>query len=211
MIVLEPDENEILEEKSVMIQNGARVEDGKLHVTNKRIIYEKIGERRLRRAEASKIFLEIPMYDILNVSSAVPKMSLLTKKKLAVEFRKDGDMQTVEFEIKKPEGIVDIIKNWATTSKRDHEDRLKQEDQERFRRELEMAKAKSNKSNVNVISFGRNGNQPSSSHKDTDIVRDNKANLPRPAETVEVCPECGSYIPEGSKFCPECGYKVKKS
>ncbi len=197
MIVLEPDENEILEEKSVMIQNGARVEDGKLHVTNKRIIYEKIGERRLRRAEASKIFLEIPMYDILNVSSAVPKMSLLTKKKLAVEFRKDGDMQTVEFEIKKPEGIVDIIKNWATTSKRDHEDRLKQEDQERFRRELEMAKAKSNKSNVNVISFGRNGNQPSSSNKDTDIVHDNKANLPKPAETVE--------------FCPECGYKVKKS
>lgn len=42
MIVLEPDENEILEEKSVMIQNGARVEDGKLHVTNKRIIYEKL-------------------------------------------------------------------------------------------------------------------------------------------------------------------------
>ena len=81
MIVLEPDENEILEEKSFMIQNGARVEDGKLHVTNKRIIYEKLGERRLRRAEASKIFLEIPMYDILNVSSAVPKMSLLTKKR----------------------------------------------------------------------------------------------------------------------------------
>ncbi|MHB1439794.1 MAG: zinc-ribbon domain-containing protein [Cuniculiplasma sp.] len=209
MIVLEPDENEILEEKSVMVQNGAKVEDGKLHVTNKRIIYEKLGVRKLRRAEASKIFLEIPMYDILNVSSAVPRMSLLTKKRLAIDYRKDGDMKTVEFEIKKPESIVDIIKNWATTSKREHEDRLKLEDQERFRRELEMAKAKASKSNVNVISFGRGGNQPSNTQQESHIEKSGKSNLPKPAEIVDICPECGSYVPEGSKFCPECGYKIK--
>ncbi len=207
MIVLDPNENEILEEKSVMIQNGARVDDGKIHITNKRIIYEKMGERKFRHAEASKIFLEIPMYEIVNVSSAVPKMSLLTKKRLSIGFKKEGDNQLVEFEIKKPESVVEMIKNWATTSKREHEDKVKQMDDERFRRDVEMAKAKSTKSNVNVISFGRNlGN--SANKNPTDVENQQKSNLPKPTEALDICPECGTYIPSGSKFCPECGFKI---
>lgn len=205
MIVLDPDENEILEEKSVMIQNGARVEDGKVHVTNKRIIYEKLGERKLRRAAASTIYLEIPMYEVTNVSSAVPKMSLLTKKKLSVGYKKDGDPLIVEFEIKKPDAIVEVVKNWAITSKREHEEKLKQDDNENFRRQVELAKAKSSKSNVNVISFGKGAqSQPQQSD-------DNKATpkMPKPVENLDLCPECGSYVPSGSKFCPECGYKMK--
>ncbi len=203
MIVLDPDENEILQEKSVMIQNGAKVENGILHVTNKRILYEKQGERKLRRAEASKIFLEVPMYDVVNVASAVPKMSLMTKKKLSIEYRDSGDMKIVEFEIKHPEGLVDTIKNWATTSKRDHEERMKAEDQERFRREVELAKAKASKSNVNMINLGN-----PSQKRDSSAVQANN-NLPRKADTLEVCPECGEVIPENSKFCPHCGYKIR--
>ncbi len=38
MLVLEPDENELLQEDSVMIQNDARIDDGILHITNRRII-----------------------------------------------------------------------------------------------------------------------------------------------------------------------------
>lgn len=202
MIVLDPDENEILQEKSVMIQNGAKVENGVLHITNKRILYEKQGERKLRRADASRIFLEIPMYEIVNVASAVPKMSLMTKKKLSVEYRDNGDMKVVEFEIKHPETLVDTIKNWATTSKREHEDRMKSEDQERFRREVELAKAKATKSNVNMINLG-SGNQRK------DIQTDQgKSNMPKKVDTIEVCPECGEVIPENSKFCPHCGYKI---
>lgn len=202
MIVLDPDENEILQEKSVMIQNGAKVENGVLHITNKRILYEKQGERKLRRADASRIFLEIPMYEIVNVASAVPKMSLMTKKKLSVEYRDNGDMKVVEFEIKHPETLVDTIKNWATTSKREHEDRMKSEDQERFRREVELAKAKATKSNVNMINLGT-GNQRK------DIQTDQgKSNMPKKVDTIEVCPECGEVIPENSKFCPHCGYKI---
>lgn len=202
MIVLDPDENEILQEKSVMIQNGAKVENGVIHVTNKRILYEKQGERKLRRAEASKIFLEIPMYEIVNVASAVPKMSLMTKKKLSVEYRDNGEMKIVEFEIKHPESLVDTIKNWATTSKREHEERMKSEDQERFRREVELAKAKAAKSNVNMINLG-NGNQR------RDVPADSgKSNMPRKVDTIEVCPECGEVVPENSKFCPHCGYKI---
>ncbi len=202
MIVLDPDENEILQEKSVMIQNGAKVENGILHVTNKRILYEKQGERKLRRAEASKIFLEIPMYEIVNVASAVPKMSLMTKKKLSVEYRDGGEMKLVEFEIKHPETLVDTIKNWATTSKREHEEKMKNEDQERFRREVELAKAKAAKSNVNMINLG-NGNQR------RDVPADSgKSNMPKKVDTIEVCPECGEVIPENSKFCPHCGYKI---
>ena len=203
MIVLDPDENEILQEKSVMIQNGAKVENGILHVTNKRILYEKQGERKLRRAEASKIFLEVPMYDAVNVASAVPKMSLMTKKKLSIEYRDSGDMKIVEFEIKHPEGLVDTIKNWATTSKRDHEERMKAEDQERFRREVELAKAKASKSNVNMINLGN-----PSQKRDSSAVQANN-NLPRKDDTLEVCPECGEVIPENSKFCPHCGYKIR--
>ncbi|MGP6239144.1 zinc-ribbon domain-containing protein [Cuniculiplasma sp. SKW4] len=202
MIVLDPDENEILQEKSVMIQNGAKVENGVIHVTNKRILYEKQGERKLRRAEASKIFLEIPMYEIVNVASAVPKMSLMTKKKLSVEYRDNGEMKIVEFEIKHPESLVDTIKNWATTSKREHEEKMKSEDQERFRREVELAKAKAAKSNVNMINLG-NGNQR------RDVPADSgKSNMPRKVDTIEVCPECGEVVPENSKFCPHCGYKI---
>ncbi len=205
MIVLDPDENEILEEKSVMIQNGARVENGKVHVTNKRIIYEKLGERKLRRAAASTIYLEIPMYEVTNVSSAVPKMSLLTKKKLSIGYKKDGDPLIVEFEIKRPDAIVEVVKNWAITSKREHEEKLKQGDNESFRRQVELAKAKSSKSNVNVISFGR---EIRSQKQSTDDNRTGD-NLPKPVETLDQCPECGSYVPAGSKFCPECGYKMK--
>ncbi len=208
MIVLEPDENEILVEKSVMIQNGARVEDGKVHVTNKRILYEKLGERKLRRAEASTIYLEIPMYEIINVSSAVPKMSLLTKKKLSIGYRKDGDSILVEFEIKKPDPLVEIIKNWAVTSKREHEDKLKQDDSENFRRQVELAKAKSTKSNVNVISFGKGG-EPQTNRDNQNSEQKIKPDMPKPVENLALCPECGSYVPSGSKFCPECGLKMQ--
>ena len=71
MLVLEPDENELLQEESVMIQNEARIEDGIVHITNRRIVYEKKAVKRLRRAEPAKLYIEIPMYEILNVSSGI--------------------------------------------------------------------------------------------------------------------------------------------
>jgi hypothetical protein len=204
MLVLEPDENELLQEDSVMIQNDARIDDGILHITNRRIIYEKKAVKKLRRAEPARIYLEIPMYEILNVSSAVPKMSLLTKKKLSLEYRSMGDVKTVEFEIRRPDSMVETIKNWATTSKRQHESMLKDEDQEKFRRELEMAKAKSNRSNINMINLGTG--------KGAQEIRNANAGsegtLPKPTELIDTCPECNSNIPSGSKFCPQCGYEL---
>ncbi len=204
MLVLEPDENELLQEDSVMIQNDARIDDGILHITNRRIIYEKKAVKKLRRAEPARIYLEIPMYEILNVSSAVPKMSLLTKKKLSLEFRTMGDVKTVEFEIRRPDSMVETIKNWATTSKRQHESMLKDEDQEKFRRELEMAKAKSNRSNINMINLGTGKGAQEIRNANTG----NEGTLPKPTELVDTCPECNSNIPSGSKFCPQCGYDL---
>ena len=204
MLVLEPDENELLQEESVMIQNEARIEDGIVHITNRRIVYEKKAIKRLRRAEPAKLYIEIPMYEILNVSSAVPKMSLLTKKKLSVEFRDKGDIKMVEFELKRPDSIVETIKNWATTSKRIHETQLKEEDQEKYRRELEMAKAKANKSNINMINLGNSKGSGWDKVEKTDTGK----NLPKPTEVVESCPECGAYMPEDSKYCPQCGFKI---
>ncbi len=248
MLVLEPDENELLQEDSVMIQNDARIDDGILHITNRRIIYEKKAVKKLRRAEPARIYLEIPMYEILNVSSAVPKMSLLTKKKLSLEYRSMGDVKTVEFEIRRPDSMVETIKNWATTSKRQHESMLKDEDQEKFRRELdcldhairpsdlkfhsfnishgsvfqaklflgekahfrncrrelEMAKAKSNRSNINMINLGTGKGAQEIRNANTG----NEGTLPKPTELVDTCPECNSSIPSGSKFCPQCGYEL---
>ncbi len=204
MLVLEPDENELLQEDSVMIQNDARIDDGILHITNRRIIYEKKAVKKLRRAEPARIYLEIPMYEILNVSSAVPKMSLLTKKKLSLEFRTMGDVKTVEFEIRRPDSMVETIKNWATTSKRQHESMLKDEDQEKFRRELEMAKAKSNRSNINMINLGTGKGAQEIRNANTG----SEGTLPKPTELIDTCPECNSSIPSGSKFCPQCGYEL---
>ncbi|MCL4350323.1 MAG: zinc ribbon domain-containing protein [Candidatus Thermoplasmatota archaeon] len=204
MLVLEPDENELLQEDSVMIQNDARIDDGILHITNRRIIYEKKAVKKLRRAEPARIYLEIPMYEILNVSSAVPKMSLLTKKKLSLEYRSMGDVKTVEFEIRRPDSMVETIKNWATTSKRQHESMLKDEDQEKFRRELEMAKAKSNRSNINMINLGTGKGAQEIRNANTG----SEGTLPKPTELIDTCPECNSSIPSGSKFCPQCGYEL---
>jgi hypothetical protein len=144
------------------------------------------------------------MYEILNVSSAVPKMSLLTKKKLSLEYRSMGDVKTVEFEIRRPDSMVETIKNWATTSKRQHESMLKDEDQEKFRRELEMAKAKSNRSNINMINLGTGKGAQEIRNANTG----SEGTLPKPTELIDTCPECNSSIPSGSKFCPQCGYEL---
>ncbi|MGP6220834.1 zinc-ribbon domain-containing protein [Caldiplasma sukawensis] len=204
-VVLDPDENQILEEKSVMVQNDARIENGILHITNKRILYEKIGERRLRRAEPSKIYIEIPMYEILNVSSAVPKMSLFTKKKLSIEYKKDGNRNVVEFEIKNPDPVVSRIEEWAKTAKLKYQQETRSKEEEEFRKKVELEKAKASKTNVNMINLG--GTKQNSSGDYPKNVENEYSSMV-PMEEPK-CPECGAKITKENKFCPNCGLPLK--
>ena len=113
MPIYDSDEHELLTEESVLTRDDASIENGILYLTDKKLIYEKKGSRKLLSAEPSKIYLMVPVYNIENVSSAVPVVKLFTKKRIRVEFREGSDLKYVEFSVKKPKIWVDEIKKWS--------------------------------------------------------------------------------------------------
>ena len=213
MPIYDSDEHELLTEESVLTRDDASIENGILYLTDKKLIYEKKGVRKLLSAEPSKIYLMVPVYNIENVSSAVPVVKLFTKKRIRVEFREGSDLKYVEFSVKKPKIWVDEIKKWSASAKMSYMESIRRQDEEQFRRDLELTKAKSPRNNINMINLGtpRKGEpgyvKSEFNNQDTKDVVPVSKNLPENSSSV--CPECGASVDKNSKFCKNCGAKLK--
>ncbi|MHB8361210.1 MAG: zinc ribbon domain-containing protein [Thermoplasmataceae archaeon] len=202
-----------MKEESVLTKDDASIENGTLYLTDKRLIYEIKGTRKLLSAEPSKIYLMIPIYNAENVSTAVPRFKIFTKKRIRVEYRDETTLKSVEFSVRKAHSWAEEIKKWSITAKASHMEIIKREDEEQFRRTLELTKAKSSKSNINMINLGTPAKGSSGFVKNenrSDTIKDIVvSNSQFPTNPIVTCPECLGIIDPNSKFCKNCGTKLK--
>ncbi len=212
MPMYDSDEHELLKEESVLTKDDASIENGVLYLTDKKLIYEKKGSRKLLSAEASKIYLLVPIYNIENVSSAVPIVKLFTKKRIRVEYREVSDLKSVEFSVRKPKAWMEEIKKWSSTARSKYSEAIKKDDEEQFRRNLEVTKAKTPKNSINMIMESQKRNAPGyvRNENQNDDIKDivvSENNYPK--NLFSSCPECSQSVEVDSKFCKNCGAKLK--
>ncbi|MHB1492437.1 MAG: zinc ribbon domain-containing protein [Thermoplasmataceae archaeon] len=212
MPMYDSDEHELLKEESVLTKDDASIENGVLYLTDKKLIYEKKGSRKLLSAEASKIYLMVPIYNIENVSSAVPIVKLFTKKRIRVEYREASDLKSVEFSVRRPKTWMEEIKKWSSTARSNYADAIKKDDEEQFRRNLQLTKAKTPKNSINMIMEAQKRNAPGyvRNENQNDDIKDiavSETNYPR--NLLSPCPECSQPVEVDSKFCKNCGAKLK--
>ncbi|CAC12136.1 hypothetical membrane protein [Thermoplasma acidophilum] len=213
MPVYEPDEHEILQEKSSMTRGGEQYFKGTLYLTDKRLIYEEKGHRGFIHAHPAKILLDLPLYLILNISTAVPRIKFGTKKTLSVEFTTDKGDDRATFVLKDPEKWKKEMERWTTDAKRRHEQEEKLKIEEERRREIELARAKAPTANIGMyINAGKKDEGKNIPKFVESAVSEEKENIFEAHEAPSLpktkkCPNCGKDIPADSVYCPYCGFK----
>lgn len=222
MPVYQVGEHEILTEVASYVTGGVESEDtvsGTLYLSDKRIVFEKKGRRGLLRASAPHSLVEIYLYEVTNISSAVPKIKMLTKKTLTIEYRRNAKTEKVRFRLFDPLSWEKEIRKWIADSKRMEEERIKRESEETYRKDVEMARAKAGTTNVGVAYYGTPGQEKKSKKKPSEeeiIDGDSSStsievakNQPPVASNTIECPSCGATIQEDMRFCPSCGEPLK--
>ncbi|MGC8609316.1 MAG: zinc ribbon domain-containing protein [Thermoplasmata archaeon] len=209
MPIYDSDEHELLSEKSKMTRGGDQYDKGTLFLTDKRIIYEEKGHRGLLRAASSKILLDIQLYNLINVSTAIPKIKLWTKKMLSVEFETQNGTDRATFTIKDPKKWHDEMMKWTTDAKRRHDQDEKLRQEEERRRELELAKAKAPTANIGMyINAKKEQKRDENSFIDTTYHDlEGQTGQIQPVEKLKKCKNCGKEIPDDAIYCPYCGAK----
>ncbi|BAB59894.1 TVG0758278 [Thermoplasma volcanium GSS1] len=215
MPVYDPDEHELLQEKSSMTRGGEQYFKGTLYLTDKRLIYEEKGHRGLIHAHPSKILLDLPLYLVVNISIAVPKIKLGTKKTLSVEFTTEKGDDRATFVLKDPGKWQSEMMRWTTDAKRRHEQEEKIKSEEEKRREIELARAKAPTANIGMyINAGKKEGAENQNKNfiETTFSEINPERLEKGEETKALpktkrCPNCGKDIPIDSVYCPYCGFK----
>ena len=206
------DEHELMQEESTLKEGDAEIQDGTLYLTDRRLIYEKKGKRSLLHASSSKTYMDVPLYELKNVSTSVPMIKVFTKKYLTVEYDESGSPKKYEFLLSDPKKWHEEISRWVSDARRHYEDDSKKHDEESHRREVELANAKSSKTHIGMAYFGK---EPSLSNKTTVIESDGgktespvKKALKGPKYVPLLCETCGTELKPEMKFCPNCGTKV---
>lgn len=205
------DEHELIQEDSTLREGDAEIQDGTLYLTDKRLIYEKKGKRGFFKASPAKTYMDVPLYELKNVSTSVPMIKIFTKKYLTVEFELEGATKKYDFLLDDPKKWHDEIRRWVSDARR-HKD---EEDQKRedltHRREVEMANAKSSKTHIGMAYFGK---EPPVSKPENIVVDQEegaatqKQKLKGPNYIPLLCETCGEELKPEMKFCPNCGAKV---
>jgi hypothetical protein len=206
------DEHELMQEESTLKEGDAEIQDGTLYLTDKRLIYEKKGKRGLLHATPSKTYMDVPLYELKNVSPTVPMIKVFTKKFLTVEFELDGVHKKYEFQLSDPKKWNDEIVRWISDARRHHDDDAKKQEDESHRKEVELANAKSSKTHIGMAYFGR---EPRISNSPTVVESNEEENPPEEKKSLRgpdyipiLCETCGSELKPDMKFCPNCGAKV---
>lgn len=205
MPVYETNEHEMLKESATMIKDNEEITDGTLYLTDKRLIYERKGKRTFLRASPSHTLADIRLHSITNISAAVPKFKLLTKKTLAIEYRDSDGVSKANFIVGNPKHWEENIRKWISDAKRNQEEQIKKDKEDAYKKEIELAKAKSPKANVGMAYFGTKGGKGEGNYPivEASYSEDSPSDLPMPQEGF--CPNCKSPVSGGMKFCPQCG------
>lgn len=206
------DEHELMQEESTLREGDAEIQDGTLYLTDKRLIYEKKGKRGLLHASASKTYMDVPLYELKNISASVPMIKVFTKKYLTVEFDEDGANRKYEFLLSDPRKWHDEIVRWIADARRHFEEDRKKTDDEAHRREVELANAKSSKTHIGMAYFGKDqgaqGKPKVVESEQEGNKPEQKKSLKEPTYISLLCETCGTELKPDMKFCPNCGAKI---
>lgn len=221
MPVYQVGEHEILKEEASYGYAENEYYDGMLYLSDKRLVFEKKGKRGLIHATPPQVVLDVQLHEISNISSAVPKIKVFTKKVLTVEYQSEKDVLKARFLLPDPSKWETEIRKWIADSKRQEEERIKREQDEIYRKRVEMARAKSGTTNVGVAYYGKPGQNNQSPtpprQKDEDIIEGDSTSTsmqvskqyPPATKSEKTCPSCGEPVKPGMKFCPSCGEPLK--
>ena len=213
MPIYASDEHQLLSNDCTLHDGDAEIQDGTLYLTDRRLIYEKKGKRGIIHDTPAKIFLDINLHELKNVTTAVPL--LFGKKILSIEFDKDGTVKKYDFQLPDPKKWADEISRWVSDARRHHEDNKSREDEEKYRRDLQMAKAKAPRTNIGMAYFGKDSaskeqagprniqSEEGGSQQATEIEQPDQ-----PKSVPLVCQSCGNEVDPGMRFCPHCGAKL---
>ncbi|MEM3676202.1 MAG: zinc-ribbon domain-containing protein, partial [Thermoplasmataceae archaeon] len=164
-----------------------------------------------------KIYMDLRLYEMKNVASAVPKLKLFTKKILSIEFEKDGQPKKYDFVLSNPKQWSDEITRWIADARRHKEEEDRRTEEERHKREVELANAKSTKQNIGMAYYGsqmppRDQKTPGPKHVDLEEEDQIKpaGNLKEPKYIPIICDNCGMEVSPDMNFCPNCGHRIIK-
>lgn len=214
MPVYEPNEHEIYNEQTKQIREGVEISEGTVYLTDRRFIYELKGKRGFLRASAPVKMIDIYLDAITNITVAVPRFKLMTKKTLTVEFKTDKGVEMATFLLDDPKKWDKSMREWMSDSKRSRVENAKREKDEAHKREIELAKARSPKANIGNLYMGDRKKPVKSDVKDEYIDADytdseetgmQVSESEYPAEAERKCKNCGQNIDGKMKFCPNCG------
>lgn len=223
MPVYEVGEHEILKEGVTLVRGDEDFSTGTLYLSNKRLIYERKGRRGFLRATSPITIINVPLYDITNVATAVPRVKVLTRRTLTVEFVKDDKSDSVRFEVGSPKTWESKVRQWIEDSKRLRAEELRQKDEETHRRKVEMARAKAGTTNVGMVNIdmkGKSGQKSGENFHQNIIEADEvKAAVAQttaitpveksfPATESKKCRSCGESLDGDYRFCPTCGARI---
>lgn len=216
MPVYEPNEHEILSEQTKQIKEGVQISEGTLYLSDRRFIYELKGKRGILRASAPVTMIDVRLDEIINVATAVPRFKLMTKKTLTVYYRDDGREEHANFIVEDPVKWDKTIREWISDSKRSREEQTRKEKEDAYRKEVELAKAKSPKANIGNLYMGDKRSGSSSSREkyiDADYEESTETEMqvsePKyPTEPQKTCKKCGEKVDSKMKFCPNCGSEL---
>jgi rubrerythrin len=207
MPIYENDEHEFLNSKAKKIVNNNYIK-GLLFLTDKRVIFEKKGQKSFFRASPAELDLNLFLYNVENANYAKPAFPIFTRQVLSIEYYNESQkLIRVDFAIKKSKSWVDQITRLATVAKRDESNKKEREMLENKKHELDMARAKAPRANIGMAVFGDDKKKnPYENIRENMADDSNDQNLP---DTAHRCPRCGYSVTDDMTYCPNCGYKLK--
>lgn len=222
MPIYEIGEHEILSDEATILKDDGESDTGVLYLSDRRLLFERKGRRGFIKATPPKITIDIRLYRVSNVTSAVPRIKAMTKKNLMVEYEEEGEVKKVRFRLGDPRDWEDKMRKWISDAKRLEEEKLVRSEEEHHRRDVEMARAKAGTTNVGVAYYGKPNNSAGKKIKNkekapetiidaetSDSTEIRKAEYGAVEQYSNIkCPNCGEPMSKGMKFCPNCGEKV---
>ncbi len=208
MPIYENDEHEYLSSRARKLENNMYI-DGNLFLTDKRIVFERKGRRSFIRASPAITDLNIFLYNVGNVTYAIPRFSLFTRKILSLEYyNEDKKILRVDFSIKDPKNWVNNITRLASISKKEYAQNNQKIEDDKRKHELDMAKAKAPRANIGMAIFGNDKTKHNNNFQNPEEYVNENLNENYPTTQLK-CPNCSNDITEYMKYCPNCGFKLR--